>query len=227
METKIRAHIDELFEGVTPSRKAVELKEEMIQNLCDKYSDLIREGKSEEAAYNIAVAGIGDISSLLSELEKDSSKSNFAVSEEDDKQQRKSAILTAVAVMLFIVSILPLVILEGFGQHSAAQAVGVPLMIAIVAVGVGLLIYNNMTKKKSKSSSDTIVDDFREWQSDEKERKQMRKAISSALWSLVLLAYFVVSFTTGAWFITWVIFIAGAALESIINIFFSTKKKTK
>ena len=41
-----------------------------MQNLYDKYDDLLREGKTEEAAYNIAVAGVGDISPLLEELER-------------------------------------------------------------------------------------------------------------------------------------------------------------
>jgi len=46
----------------------------------------------------------------------------------------------------------------------------------------------------------------------------MRGAISTALWSLILVLYFIISFTTGAWHITWVIFIVGGLLESLINI---------
>ena len=49
MEEKIRRHVDELFSGTAPSRRSVELKEEMIQNLTEKYNDLIAEGKTPEA----------------------------------------------------------------------------------------------------------------------------------------------------------------------------------
>ena len=55
MEDKLRAFIDTLFEDAPAGKKAVELKEEMLQNLNDKYNDLLSEGKSEEAAYNLAV----------------------------------------------------------------------------------------------------------------------------------------------------------------------------
>lgn len=49
MQDKLRAFIDTLFEDAPAGKKVVELKEEMLQNLNDKYSDLLSEGKSEEA----------------------------------------------------------------------------------------------------------------------------------------------------------------------------------
>ena len=67
MEDKLRRYVDGLFEEATPSRKTVELKEEMIQNLEDKYNDLLKDGKTPEAAFNIVIAGIGDVSALLKE----------------------------------------------------------------------------------------------------------------------------------------------------------------
>ena len=47
------------------------MKEEILQNLTEKYNDLLSDGKSEVAAYNIAVAGIGDISELIEELKRE------------------------------------------------------------------------------------------------------------------------------------------------------------
>ena len=70
MENKLRAYMEELFSEVTPTKQAVELKEEILQNLMDKYHDLLAEGKSPEAAYNIAVASIGDTDELLSTLKQ-------------------------------------------------------------------------------------------------------------------------------------------------------------
>ena len=61
MNEKLRHYIDDLFANAPSTVRAVELKEEMYQNLMDKYNDLINEGKSEESAYNIAVASIGDV----------------------------------------------------------------------------------------------------------------------------------------------------------------------
>ena len=45
MEDKLRAYMDYLFRDVKPTRKSVELKEEILQNLIDKYRDLLAEGR--------------------------------------------------------------------------------------------------------------------------------------------------------------------------------------
>ena len=224
MEDKLRRHIDGLFDETTPTRKSVELKEEMIQNLQDKYNDLVAEGKTEEAAYNVAVAGIGDISGLLKELENDHHNNNGGLEMENEKARQKSAMLTSIAVALYILSPLTLIV-TGLLDGRVVDFLGLPLFFIFVAAATGLLIYNNMTKPKYNKESDTMVEDFREWQSDEKDRKQLKKAISSALWTIIVAVYLVVSFTTMMWWITWIIFVIGAAIESLMNVFYVWKKK--
>ena len=217
MEDKIRKHIDSIFEETTPSRKAYELKEEMIQNLEDKYKDLISEGKSPESAYNIVIAGIGDISGLLNELE-DEQKSNPWKKYETEAARKKSAMLTAIAVMLYILSVLPLIIFDSISTR-AADTIGLPSMFVMWAIATGLLVYNSMTKPKYIKESDTMVEEFREWKDKSSDKRKMRKAISTALWTLIIALYFVLSFTTHAWHMTWILFLLGFAAEAFINIF--------
>jgi len=222
MKEKLRKHVDGIFDETTPTRKAIELKEEMIQNLEDKYKDLISEGKTPEAAYNIAVAGIGDISGLLADLEEEA-KINPWQKIEQETARKRSAMLTAVAVMLYILSVLPLIILSTIGI-GLYDVIGIPIFFLMVALGTGLLIYNNMTKPRYEKESDTMIEEFKEWKSDNQGRKSMRSAISSALWTTIIVVYFIVSFSTGAWYITWIAFIIGGAIESFINIFMNIKK---
>ena len=221
MEDKLRKHVDGLFEGVAPTRKAVELKEEMIQNLNDKYNDLLSDGKTPEAAYNIAVAGIGDVSGLLRELETERAAAPNAV--ELEAARRRSGLFTAIAVMLYILSVLPLIILDEIGSIYSSR-IGVPVMFVFIAAATGLLVYNNITKPRIRKGSDTVVEEFREWQTDMHHRKSLRRSISGALWSVLVALFFIISFITNAWHVTWIIFVLGAALEAIINIFFSLKK---
>jgi len=215
MEDRLRMHIEELFEETTATKKSVELREEMIQNLQDKYRDLLNDGKSPEAAFNIVVAGIGDVTILLNELERDEDVMP------NEKARQKSAMLTAIAVGMYIISVLMPMIFGSIGNGL----IGVVIMFVIVAAATGILIYNNMTKPRYLKEDDTIVEEFREWQDETREHKQMRGAISSALWTIITALYFVVSFSTGAWHITWVIWIIGGAVESLINVFISIKKK--
>ena len=70
MKDKLRNFIESLFEDAPKNKQTIELKEEMLQNLIDKYNDLVDSGKSSEAAYNIATASIGDIHELIRQIEK-------------------------------------------------------------------------------------------------------------------------------------------------------------
>ena len=218
MEDKLRWYVEGLFEETPPTKKAVELKEEMIQNLQDKYRDLIAEGKTPEAAYNIVVAGIGDVGVLLRELKNDEMYNN----PEYEAARRKSAMITSIAVMMYILAVLPLIIITSLG---GPWAVGLTLMFLFAAAATGLLIYNSMTHPRPCGDSDTMVEEFREWQHETHDHRKMRKAVSSALWSIIVALYFIISFTTGAWGITWIIFIIGGAVESLIEVFLSMKKK--
>lgn len=212
MEDKLKRHIDGLFENAPWTRRTLELKEEMLQNLTEKYYDLINEGKSEEAAYNIVISGIGDVSELIIDLEE-SEMNNPEVFE---KARQKSALLTAVAVMLYILCPIPAIIFE--------STIGVILLFIMVAAATGLIIYNNMTKPRYIRTEDTMVEEFKEWQSEKTEKRSLRRAISAALWSITVALYFIISFSTWAWPSTWIIFIIAAAIEAVINIFFVSKK---
>jgi len=222
MEDRLRRYVDGLFEETAPTKKSVELKEEMIQNLQDKYNDLIANGKTHEAAYNIVIAGIGDISALLDELSVEDSASEPRVPDTDTSRLR-SAMLTALAVMGYILSPLPLIFLTLLGISWSAR-LGVPAMFLMLAISTGLLVFNSMTKQRSNRKNGTMVEEFREWQSDTQSRKALRRAVSSALWSVIVALYFIISFSVGAWHITWIIFILGAAAEAFINLFFALKK---
>ena len=223
MENKLRMYVDGLFARTLPTKKAVELKEEMLQNLHDKYNDLIGEGKTPEAAYNIAIVGIGDVSNLLSELEADSDLDESAI-ELFEESRRRSAMFTSIAVMIYVLSALPLIVLAIVDSYNAA-AIGLSIMFVMIAAATGLLVFNNMTRPRYVKGSNTMVDEFREWQSHTQNKKSLRRSISSALWALIVALYFVISFWTDAWHLSWIIFVLGGACEAIINIFFTLRNK--
>jgi hypothetical protein len=218
MEPNIRAYVDDLFAGTAPSRKSVELKEEMIQNLTEKYNDLIAEGKTPEAAYNIAIAGIGDISDLLKDLEKDSPQPEVMAA-----YRQRSAMFTTIAIMMYILSVVPLIILSALVHSITGPITGVCIMFFLIAGATGLLIYNGMTKPKYRRE-DTIVEEFKQWQHGSQEERALRKAIGTALWTITVAIYIIVSFTTGFWHMTWLIFLVAVAVQAIINAAFAFKK---
>ena len=222
MEDKLRAYMDYLFRDVKPTRKSVELKEEILQNLIDKYRDLLAEGKTPEAAYNIAVASIGDMDELLAGLNDELSFEKEVSGEQLERGKKKSALLVSAAVMMYILCLLPPILLSGTRlEENLAPA----LMFLMIACGTGLLIYDHMTKPRYRKVDDTIVEEFKEWKDQADSDRRAMKALSSALWSIITVIYIIISFWTMAWHITWVIFLIGAAVEGILKVVFELKRQ--
>ncbi|MDR1619341.1 MAG: permease prefix domain 1-containing protein [Clostridiales bacterium] len=215
MNEKLRAYIDAQFQDAPATRAAVELKEEILQNLTDKYNDLLAEGKNEEAAFNIAIASVGDFSELIKELKKDP-----AMTKEQEEQyaayKKRKALLTSIAIGLYILCALPIILLN--------NAVGVTLMFVLVAASTGVLIYIFMTKPDFAKNDPSMVEDFKAWRETSSDHRRAYKSISSALWCLVVVIYFVVSFATRAWHVTWIIFLVAAAINSVVRAVFDLKK---
>jgi len=209
MYERMRKYIDDIFAEAPNTRKTVELKEEMLQNLYDKYNDLLAEGKTEEAAFNIAVAGVGDISGLIADLNVGTRNMPQEIME---RSRRRSALLVSVAVMLYILCVVPCILLEDIA--------GVVLMFVMIAVATGLIIYNGMTKEKYIRAEDTVVEEFREWKEENSARNRMMNSVISAVWALVVVIYFVVSVLTSAWHISWMIFPIGGAVTGIVKAIF-------
>ncbi len=215
MDEKLRRYVDGLFQDAPQTKNVVELKEEMLQNLIEKYMDLINEGKSEEAAFNIAVAGIGDINELVSDMNKVKNTAALAAN------KQKSAMLTSIAVMLYILSIVPILIFLGNPFYFFNGVIG---FIVIITFATGILIYNGMTKPNYEKVEDTMVEEFKAWKTNRADRRTTRISVSVALWSMILALYFIISFSSYAWHITWIIFVIGVAIEALINIFTSIRK---
>ena len=215
MEYHIKAYVDELFQNAPNTQKAYELKVELTQNLLDKYHTLIAEGKSPEEAYSLTVSSIGDVRELFEGLE-DTPTQTAPVYIPAGSPEKRSAAIRSIAAMLYILCVVPVIVLGSLSDPSWS-ILGVVLMFVMIAAATGLLIYHQATKPKKKAPSGTVVEDFRKWQTKTTSNKQLLKAIRSAYWPLVTAFYFLLSFGTGKWHITWIVFLIAPAVDSIIK----------
>ena len=143
MNEKLRNYIEFLFEDAPKTKEVIELKEEMLQNLIDKYNDLVSEGKTSEAAYNIATASIGDVNDLIAQL-KNRPTYQQGFEKEMLASKKRSALFTSIAVMLYIMSVIPVMLLGEIGTGI----LGVVIMFILIAIATGLIVYNSMSKPK-------------------------------------------------------------------------------
>jgi len=217
MREKLRGAIETLFADAPQTQATVELKEEILQNLQERFDDLRAQGKSEEAAYNIALAGVGDVNELLEGV-RPARKTPEATAQVQRGQLRR-AILTASAVMLYILSVVPVIILSWLGMED----IGVVAMFGMIAVATALLVFNHALRPRPGPPAN-ITAEFQQWRQSNDSRRSLYKAVTSAMWALVVVAYMLISFATGAWHITWVIFLIAGAINSIIKAFFDLWK---
>lgn len=206
MEEKIKSFIDSLFDGTPLTPNVQQLKDETVSAAIDRYRAAISSGKAEETAYNIAISGIGDIQSKINEAAQVYSQ---YTPEEIDANKKRSALMTSVSIMLYILCVVPCIIIQ--------NEIGVCLMFIMIAAATGLLIYNAKTRIKN------TVAEQKSNSTAHKSGSPMYKSISSLLWTLIVIIYLVLSFSTGAWHITWLMFLIGAALDQIVKILFDFK----
>lgn len=213
MNERIRTHIEHLFENAPETRKALELKEELLGNCNSKYDDLVSSGTDPDDAFRIVAASIGDVDDLLAQLKRNPSID----SQEREKRQFRRAVLTAVAIGLYILSPIGLFIL--------GNTTGLCILFVMVAVATMMLVFSSMIMPKYLREDDTMVEEFKEWKDCKNRKTGIRKSISSILWLFVTIVYLLVSFLTGHWEITWIIFLIGGLCEGLINIYFEMRKK--
>ncbi|MCX7614589.1 MAG: permease prefix domain 1-containing protein [Clostridiales bacterium] len=218
MSDNIRNYVEKLFEDAPKTRKATELKEEMIANLTEKLNYLTEAGKGEDEAFNIVVSGIGDISELFESLKEYSGYEPLQY----QLQRKKNALIVSVSVMLYILSIVVLILSSEMLQLPGS--ISVSFMFIIAGAATGMLIYNSMSQPKYLKRDETMVEEFKEWKASQNKDKQIRRSISSAMWTLTVAIYLIISFAFGIWDISWIIFIIAAAVEQIIKAFFEIKR---
>lgn len=193
MREQLIQYVNLLFAGATDSE---DIKQEILQNTLDRFDDLIAQGKSPEAAYRLAITGIGDINEILGNAPKasvftTSAKTLDVQPESPEDIKRKKT--RAIAIAIYILCALPLIILSELGLDT----LGLCLTLALVAYATYLMIITGRNdddedaenKKRSKESEHPL-----------------KESIGNIIWVTGLIAYFGLSFLIGAWHITWLIF---------------------
>ena len=205
MREQLIQYVHLLFAGAPDTE---EIRMEILQNTLDRYDDLIEQGKSPEAAYRLAISGIGDINEILNGRQNavPSAATVFQQPAAEKSDTPLRAILRAVAVGLYILCPIPLIILSTLGSDFM-DIVGLCGTLAIVAVATVIMILCRKREPDEENHRDE----------EHSPESELHKSIGSVTWAIGLAAYFILSFTTGAWHITWLVFLITGAVEGLIK----------
>lgn len=206
MRQTVEQYVNNLFCCAPDTVRNRELREEILQNALARYDDLLAAGETEPAACGAAVAAIGDVSPLI-ERSAESALSAGPSAEE----KRRSGLLASLAAACFILCPMPVIFLD---RSSLCETLGPSLLLLLLAAGVGLLIYRANTCPRARAQRRRAPAGAR-----------LKLAVVVAMWCLMTALYFVVSFVSGAWYITWILFLIAAALTPLILTLFDLKKE--
>lgn len=124
MREKLIQYVNHLFAAVPPSQPVQELHDEILQNTLDRYDDECSRGRDEESAYRHAVAGIGDIETLLSAYAP--------------VRSHKTRYYRVTAIVLYAFCFFPVLFGELFG--ALGNSIGICLMFLMIATATALII---------------------------------------------------------------------------------------
>lgn len=138
-----------------------------------------------------------------------SGKQNIIEAKKENKKA-KFARNIAISVALYILSLVAIIATSTIGQ----EILGVCLFFTIIAIATGIIIYSAIVYGKEKE----------EKPQKEKKKDEVGKAITDIIGLIGVVIYFLVSFTTGAWHITWIIFLIIGVCNAIVRLIFGLKK---
>ncbi|MDE7224845.1 MAG: permease prefix domain 1-containing protein [Acetatifactor sp.] len=234
--------MDQIFENAPVNHRTLELKEELIANALEKYNDLILRGYGEDEAFQQVVGSIGDVQQLFADMGTDDDYSQAYYLQWAKEAQEKKAALTAVSTGFFLLAAAVLVIsfllywynvklIYINGQNLNLLGIGIAMLICIVPVS--LMVYAHKIQPPEELADFAVAKNRTAAALEARKRrrrrfKQIKGSLEGLMWLLIVIFYFIISFATRAWYITWIIFLGGAAVECLLDaltkIFFPVDK---
>ncbi len=208
MREQLRQYVELLFVGAPDSE---EIKEEILQNTLDRYDDLIVQGKVPEAAYRLAISGIGDINEILGT--RPAAATASVPKQQEEAPSREKRLQRAVAIGIYIISLIPLIALS----ESGHDIIGLCLTLILVAAATVLILMSRQPEQEQSESE--------RQKAPASPREELRRSINTLLGILSVLAYLILSALTGGWLICILIFPVVSALKGLIKAILDLKEE--
>lgn len=207
MRDQLIQYVRLLFAGTPDS---YDMQQEILQNTLDRYDDLIAQGKAPEAAYRLAISGIGDINEIIGSARNEPSPAPAPAQEKQDDPEdiSKKKFMRAISIALYICCVIPVLVLGNVGSG----VLGVCLMFVMIAAATVLMVLSSGSKEDQEGKEDN------------EPKTELGKAIKSIWGILTLGIYLVISFWSGAWFITWLIFPIMGAVQGLVKAIIDLKE---
>ena len=196
----IRNYINAMFSSLPKTPEILRLQAEMMENMEDKYNDLIREGKSEHEAVGIILADIGSAENLKAELgitDTEPQEDHSAFLTQRAAFQRKFAIAIASGVVLCICAIIAGAVSDAFTHNDGLTCLA---FFVPIAAAVAIFVYFGIREDWYENRYKEI------YHESEPESKGFSDAIAAIIFPLAVVIYLILGFVFDLWHPGWIIF---------------------
>ena len=148
MET-IKNYLESMFRGLPLTDKVMKAKSELLQMMEDKYTELIRSGKTENEAVGEVIQNFGNLDDLADDLgikeilyqtkysDVQRRKLSFEEVTEYLGKKKRSALMKALGIMFCIICVIFPIMTDALRINDIA---GVVLMFVSIGLGVVLMV---------------------------------------------------------------------------------------
>lgn len=146
-----------------------------------------------------------------------------------ETDRKKRAMLTSVSVGMYIFAGIAFFLCafmeeNGYGSGMDMYLLGLIMAAAICIAPTCMLVYAANMYPGYQKREENLAENYKESKYISNKDKAVRNSIRVIIWTLVFILYFIVSFETMAWYITWVLFLIGGCAQAVAELIFSLRR---
>jgi len=192
MKNELEKRIKKIVEEAGTAA-AAEKASELTDSLSAQYDEALSKGRTELEAYKEALSNIDEIKKIISEMPSTDAEIEKKESAQRFKNSKK-----------FI------------GKISELMWLLIIIMYFLVSFSTGkwhltwlIFIWGSINQ--------SLLEMVKSYNKEKNLKKVLKKGLSSILWLATVIFYILISFSSGWWHLTWLIFIVAVIVQKIIN----------
>ncbi|MFL8970199.1 permease prefix domain 1-containing protein [Helcococcus kunzii] len=201
----INSYLDNMFLGLPKSQKINSAKEELLEMMNDKYTQLLAEGKTDNEAVGIVISEFGNINEVAEVLgiEKElSQKEEIKLFDTDYVKEYlqttiDSSSYIALGIFLSIICAIPVFILYSFADEEmfgiteqTASIIGLPTLFILLAIAILLFIMKGSKLNKyeflEKESNFKLTYDAEHYTKEFRSSINIYKIVGISVFAMIL-----------------------------------------
>lgn len=191
IERKVKSLCDEI------GSSAAAACEKVTRDLGNEYDKLVAEGKAELDAYRDVLKDLDKIKETLASLEKTPAEKAAETKKSKMKDLKKITGKISTCMWLLTVILYFLISFTFGGWHITWL----------------IFLWGSM--------GEIVLDMVVNYNKGKPLRKVLKSGVSGIMWLLTVILYFIISFATGKWGITWIIFLLATLIQTVIGWIFN------